>query len=229
MGIHQDISKLRNPEKAKFMLRFFKTGPGEYGEGDIFLGLTVPQSRGIVRKYRDLPLSEVTALLKSKYHEERLIALLILNYQFQKGTPAVRKKIYQTYVKHKKFVNNWDLVDSSAEYIMGRYLFEQDRKILYKLVKSKSVWDRRIAVMTTFHFIRQGEFDETLKLAKLLLKDDHDLIHKAVGWMLREIGERDSKIEMAFLDKYSSEMPRTMLRYAIEKFPEKKRLFYLRK
>ena len=222
------LKKQANPEQAKVYLRFFKTGKGEYGESDEFLGIKVPVSRKIAKQFKDLSLSEIQELLYSKMHEERLIALFILTEQYSKGDEEKKKVIYDFYLKNLKRVNNWDLVDLSAEKIIGAYLLEKDKQILFKFTRSKNLWKRRIAIMSTFHFIKNGLYDTTFEIADVLLKDEHDLIHKAVGWMLREIGNRDVKIEEAFLKKQYKNMPRTMLRYAIEKFPEKKRQSYLK-
>lgn len=220
--------KLKNPKKAKDLQRFFKTGKGDYGEGDIFYGITVPESRKLARKYKEMPLEEVEKLLKSKIHEKRLIALLILVEQFTKGDEISKRKIYKIYLKNTKYINNWDLVDLSAHKIVGEYLKNKNKDVLYNLAKSKNLWEKRIAMISTFAFINQGESKETLRIAKILLKDKHDLIHKAVGWALREVGKRVSlKEECEFLNKHASEMPRTMLRYAIERFDEKTRQKYL--
>src|SRR3989304_4111946 len=222
------LKKQANPEQAKVYLRFFKTGKGEYGEGDEFLGIKVPVSRKIAKEFKDLALPEIQELLNSKVHEERLIALFILTEQYRRKDFEQKKVIYDFYLKNLKRVNNWDLVDLSAEKIIGAYLFEKDKQILFRLARSKNLWDRRIAIMSTFHFIKNGLYDMTFEIADKLLQDEHDLIHKAVGWMLREIGNRDLKSEEAFLKKQYKNMPRTMLRYAIEKFPEKKRQSYLK-
>ena len=215
-------------ERAEASSRFFKTGPGEYGEGDRFLGVNVPDTRRVCRAFRDMPLGEVTKLLSSPWHEERLLALFILVWQFQRAEPKAQRKIYRFYLRHLRFINNWDLVDSSAEHVIGAYLFERDKEQLYRWAKSRDLWKRRIAVMATFHFIKRGNYQPTLALAEILLNDPHDLMHKAVGWMLREIGNRDRTVEEDFLRKHYPQMPRTMLRYAIEKFPEKKRQAYLK-
>ena len=229
-NIKSDTNKLKNPEKAKLLAGFFKTGKGEYGEGDKFLGLMVPQQRSVAKKYRDLKLSDVQSLLKSKFHEYRLIGLLILVHQYEKtDDDKVRTKIVSFYLKNTDYINNWDLVDLTAPKILGHWSLNHDRKILYKLAKSESLWERRISILATFTFIKNNQFDDVLKLSALLLTDSHDLIHKAVGWMLREIGKRNQSIEENFLKKHYKTMPRTMLRYAIEKFPEKKRQFYLKK
>lgn len=225
-----DIQQIADPEKGKFLQRFFKTGKGEYAEGDVFLGLTVPQSRVIARKYKDLPLAECVKLLQSRLHEERLIALFILVLQFTKGDVVKKKELYNLYLSHTAYINNWDLVDSSADKIVGEYLFQTNAStdILVQLAHSESLWERRIAIIATFAFIKHGSADETLMIAPLLLTDKHDLIHKAVGWMLREMGKKVSlEKEEEFLKKYCKVMPRTMLRYAIELFPQEKRLKYL--
>ncbi len=227
--LQQDLRKEADPAKKKVLQKFFKTGPGEYGEGDVFLGLTVPKIRKVVQQYKQLALSDIETLLNSEIHEERLCALLILVHKYQKGTPEEKEAVYDFYLKNAKKVNNWDLVDSSAEKIMGPHLLNKDKDILYKLVKSDNLWERRIAIMTTFHFIKNNKFEDTLKLSEMLITDPHDLIHKAVGWMLREVGKRDQELEETFLKKHYKAMPRTMLRYAIEKFDEKKRKFYMQK
>jgi len=230
-SLQNDFTNLANKEKVKLLQGFFKTGKGQYGEGDIFLGLMVPQQRLLSKKYSDLQLNDLQELLNSKIHEHRQVALFILVNQYKKSGLNQKKNIFNFYLKNTKNINNWDLVDLSAPKIVGDYLLHNSReqKILYKLVKSKSLWERRISVLATFAFIDANEFDHTLKLAELLLKDKQDLIHKAVGWMLRELGKKNEKLLCDFLDMHKTEMPRTMLRYAIEKFPEKKRLFYLKK
>lgn len=224
--LKQEIKKAANPEKAKLLSGFFKTGIGEYGEGDEFLGIMVPIQRQLVKKYKHLELIEIEQLLKSKYHEERLIALLLLVHQYEKF-PEKREEIYKFYLSNTRYINNWDLVDLTAPRIVGMHLLNKDKSILYKLVNSDNLWERRIAVLATFWFIREKQFEDSLKLSELLLKDKHDLMHKAVGWMLREIGKRDVKVLEAFLKKHYKIMPRTMLRYSIEKFPEEKRKAYL--
>ncbi|MBS3091563.1 DNA alkylation repair protein [Candidatus Pacearchaeota archaeon] len=224
--IRKEIRKAANPKKAKLLLRFFKTGKGEYGEGDVFLGITVPKQREIVKKFKDLPLRDIEDLVKSKIHEERLIALLLLVYNYQKHQ-EMREEIYAFYLKNIKHVNNWDLVDLSAPNIVGKFLLKIDKSSLYYFLKSKNIWKRRIAVLSTFEFIRNNDFEDALKIAELLLKDKHDLIYKAVGWMLREIGKRNTNELIKFLNTYYKKMPRTMLRYSIEKLPEKQRKTYL--
>lgn len=221
----QDLKKMSNTKQAVILQRFFKTGPGEYGEGDVFWGIKVPACRKVVAQYKDLDWVSLKRLIKHRVHEVRLTALLIL-VQKSKLEPQVA---YQLYLKNTKYINNWDLVDLTAPNIVGYYLFNKDKKILVKLAKSKSLWERRIAIISTMYFIMQGKYIDTLKIAKLLLSDKHDLIHKAVGWMLREVGKRCSReVEEEFLDKYATTMPRTMLRYAIERFPETRRLYYLK-
>jgi 3-methyladenine DNA glycosylase AlkD len=222
------LEELGNSETAAHSQRFFKTGKGEYGEGDKFLGIRVPIIRKCVREYRAISLPDTLMLLENKYHEARLLAVLILvaNYKAAKSSDE-EDAIYKAYLDHTRYINNWDLVDSSAEHIVGAYLFEKNRKPVYKLMHSKDLWEQRIGVMSTFHFIKKGDYSDTLAISELLLQDAEDLIHKAVGWMLREIGNRNIKIEEEFLAKHYKTMPRTMLRYAIEKFPEEKRLAYL--
>lgn len=226
--LRQTIKKSANPAQAKILSRFFKTGRGEYGEGDEFLGIKVPISRSIAKQFKDLTLTEIQELLNSPIHEERLIALFILIEHFKKADEHTKKIIFNFYLRNTKRVNNWDLVDLSAERIIGVYLLDKDKSMLFKLARSKKLWERRIAIMSTFHFIKNGNYETTLAIADMLLKDEHDLIHKAVGWMLREIGNRNLKVEETYLEKHYKIMPRTMLRYAIEKFPEKIRQAYLK-
>jgi len=227
-ALRKDVELLSNPEKADVLRRFFKTGPGQYGEGDVFLGIVVPASRKIAKKYVDLALQEVLILLKSKIHEERLIALFILITRFEKGDPLTKGEIFRLYLEHTAFINNWDLVDLSAEKIVGAYLEGKSKEILYELAQSKSLWDRRISIISTFYFIKKGNYEDTFNIADILLKDKEDLIHKATGWMLREVGKRCSEeVEETFLRKHLREMPRTMLRYAIERFSPEKRHQYL--
>ncbi len=224
--LKRKISQHSNPEKGNFLQRFFKTGKGEYAEGDIFAGINVPVSRKIAREFKSLNLNELSEIIKSKIHEERLIALFILVDKMEKTDEKEREKIYKFYLKNLKYVNNWDLVDLSADKIIGEYLFERKREVLFRLVNG-NLWERRIAVLSSFNFIKKNDYSTTLKICKLLLNDKEDLIHKAAGWMLREIGKRDLKTEENFLRLYYKKMPRTMLRYAIEKFPERKRKSYL--
>jgi 3-methyladenine DNA glycosylase AlkD len=225
--IRTKLQKLANKDKAKILHGFFKTGPGEYGEGDIFLGIKVPVLRNLSKEHDGVPLNETMQLLKSPTHEERLLALLLLVRAFSKGDEVLQKKIYDLYLKHTRYINNWDLVDLTAPNIVGTYLLNKSRKPLYALAKSNDLWNRRIAIMATFSFIKQSDFDDTLKIANTLLTDEHDLIHKAVGWMLREVGKRSLVTEERFLQQHYRKMPRTMLRYAIERFPEAKRKKYL--
>lgn len=225
--IRAKLKKLANKDKAKILQGFFKTGPGEYGEGDIFLGITVPVLRKLTKEHDGLPLPEAVSLLKSSIHEERLLSLLMLVRAFSKGDEALQKKIYDLYLKHTRYINNWDLVDLTAPNIVGTYLLERNRKPLYALVKSDDLWERRISILSTFAFIKQNDFYDAFKISHTLLADEHDLIHKAVGWMLREIGKRDQYAEEQFLKSRYKTMPRTMLRYAIERFPEPKRKSYL--
>lgn len=222
------LKKMGSKEQAAVSRRFFKTGPGEYGEGDIFLGIKVPVLRKLAKEYLDLSLNEVKAVLGSRYHEQRLLALFIMVAQFSKGDQQKQKRIYELYLKSTASINNWDLVDSSAHHIVGPYLLERSKAPLYELARSDLLWERRIAIMATFHYIKNHIFNHTLEIAGMLLADKEDLIHKAVGWMLREIGKRHLPDEEAFLQKHYQAMPRTMLRYAIEKFPEPKRKRYLK-
>lgn len=224
--LKQDLQNLSNPEKAKIYQRFFKTGKGQYGEGDIFLGLTSAEQQSVVKKYLNLSLNDIQELLNSKIHEYRSSAISILVRQYKKTKD---EKLVEFYLKNTKKVNNWDLVDGSAHKILGEHLLDKNKEILYKLAKSENIWERRIAIISTFQFIRNNQFEDTLKISEILLHDKHDLIHKAVGWMLREIGKRDQEVEEEFLKKYYKVMPRTMLRYAIERFEENKRKFYMKK
>ena len=226
--LRRELHEHADPGRTEVLQRFFKTGPGEYGEGDRFLGLRVPQLRALARAHRTLDRGSVLELLQSPWHEERLLALLILVEQYRRGSGEDRETIYRTYLENTRYINNWDLVDTSAEHIVGAYLDPAHLDPLDQLARSASVWERRIAIMATFRWIRQGKFGPTLKLAELLLHDPHDLIHKAVGWMLREIGKRDRVSEEVFLRRHYQEMPRTMLRYALERFPEPLRQQYLR-
>jgi 3-methyladenine DNA glycosylase AlkD len=230
--LQKDLAQHAFPEKAKFLQRFFKTGPGEYAEGDKFLGLTVPQSRQLAKKYKHIALDKVKDLLNSEWHEERLIALFILVERFKKADVTLRQEILDFYLNSTDQINNWDLVDSSADKIVGEWLLSkspQDRlAVLAPLARSKKLWKKRIAIIATFQFIKNNQLDETFTIAEILLRDPHDLIHKAVGWMLREAGKRNLTAEETFLKEQYRHMPRTMLRYAIEKFPEAQRQQYLR-
>ena len=225
--IKSDLLQLSNSVRAKKLSSFFKTGKGQYGEGDIFLGISVHEQRRVAKKYIDFSIDSLKELLRSKIHEHRLTALLILVFKYDKADDFGKEEIFSFYIKNIDSINNWDLVDLSAPKIVGAYLFNKDRSILFKFAESKNLWKRRISILSTFYFIKHDDFKDALSISKILLHDEHDLIHKAVGWMLREIGKRDQESEERFLSKYSIEMPRTMLRYAIEKFDEKKRNYYL--
>ena len=227
--IQKDLRKLADAEKAKILQRFFKTGKGEYGEGDIFLGIVVPNQRKVANKHKDLSLKDIFALLNSKIHEHRLTSLFVLVDKYKRADKGTKKEIFDFYLKNTKNINNWDLVDLSAPNIIGDYLLNKPKDILYKLAKSKNIWERRISILATASFIRNNKFDDILKISEILLKDEHDLIHKGAGWMLREVGKRNKTVEERFLKKYCKKMPRTMLKYAIERFPENRRKFYLDK
>jgi 3-methyladenine DNA glycosylase AlkD len=227
-NIQKKLQQLGSEEKAKALQKFFKTGPGEYGEGDVFIGVRVPELRKLVKEYPDITIKESMQLLRSLIHEERMLALLILIGKYSKGNETVKKRIYKLYLQHTKFINSWDLVDSSAYHIVGNFLMDKSKEPIYRLAKSKNLWERRIAILSTFHFIKHNNYSETLKISKILLTDEQDLIHKAVGWMLREIGKRHIFTQETFLKKHYKRMPRTMLRYAVEKFPEPKRQKYLK-
>lgn len=225
--IRKRLRKFSSRDKAALLQRFFKTGPGDYGEGDIFLGVMVPNIRKVAKEFQYAPDADVLKLFRSPFHEERLLALLILVEQYEKGDDALKKKIYTLYLKNTRSINNWDLVDLSAPKIVGAHLLKRSRKPLYALAKSRDLWKRRIAILATSAFIWQGDFSDTLAISQILMKDGHDLIHKAVGWMLREVGKRDVSALERFLNERCLKMPRTMLRYAIERFPEQKRKKYL--
>ncbi len=226
--IKDELAALSDPAKAEFLPRFFKTLPGGYAEGDIFIGVTVPNIRTVAQKYRNITLAQAKQLLHSGIHEHRLTALLILVDKFTKADASGREKIVRFYLDNLKHVNNWDLVDLSADKILGAYLLDKDRTILYELCDSGHLWSQRVSIMSTFFFIRNRQFEDTFRLAEKLLSHKHDLIHKAVGWMLREAGKRDKKAEERFLKNHYQAMPRTMLRYAIEKFGEEERQRYLK-
>jgi len=222
------LRELSDSNIAAHSLRFFKTGKGEYGEGDRFLGIRVPTIRQCVREYRAISLEDTTELLKSPFHEARLLALLILVAKYASANMKVEQEaVYRAYLGNTEFINNWDLVDCSAEQVVGAHLFLGDRKPIYRLVRSQSLWERRIGIISTFHFVKRKDFTDTLECARLLLHDKEDLIHKAAGWMLREVGKRNHNAEEKFLERHYKQMPRTMLRYAIERFPDKERLSYL--
>ena|SRR2546423_6884627 len=225
--VRSHVLSLRNHSRATVMARYFKTAAGEYGAGDRFLGIPVPLLRRLARTYQDLGLGQVSRLLSSPWHEERLLAVFILVRQYAHAAPAQRAAIYTLYLRRRARINNWDLVDCSAEHIVGAHLHGGRHLILRRLAASTRVWDRRIAIMATFHYIKSGDYKETMTLARILLTDQHDLIHKAVGWMLREVGKRDRSAEERFLRRHGSRMPRTMLRYATERFPRGLRRRYL--
>lgn len=225
VDIEKEIQDKKDPIRAKILSRFFKTGKGQYGEGDIFLGIVVPVQRIIAKKHKDISLKEVQKLLNSKIHEYRLIALFILIEKYKED----KELVYNKYIKNFRNINNWDLVDLTAPKIMGDFLKDKNRDILYSLAISNDLWERRISIITTFAFIKDNDFKDALKISKILLNDKHNLIHKAVGWMLREIGKRDKEVEKEFLNKYYRFMPRTMLRYSIEKFNPREKEFYMKK
>jgi 3-methyladenine DNA glycosylase AlkD len=227
--IKNEMLQLSYTNRAKNLSWFFKTGKGQYGEGDLFLGIPVPEQRKVAKKYADLSLGDLQELLNSKMHEHRFTALVILISKYRKAEENGKKEIFDVYLKNTENVNNWDLVDLSAPRIVGDYLLNRERSILYKLAKSDSLWERRISILSTFTFIDNNDFEDALNISELLLRDEHDLIHKAVGWALREIGKKNQNVEEQFLAKHYLQMPRTMLRYAIEKFDEKKRKKYLNK
>jgi 3-methyladenine DNA glycosylase AlkD len=227
--IKQGLKRLGNPDKAKTLANFFKTGKDQYGEGDKFYGVTVPQTRAVAKKYTNLSLDKIAELLKDEYHEVRLAALLILVEQYQNADTKGKKEIFNFYWKNAKAVNNWDFVDLTAPKIVGDFLLDKPRDILYAMAKSDNLWEKRIAIISTFTFIRNNDFEDTLKIGEMLLSDNHDLIHKAVGWMLRELGKKNQQAEEQFLKKHHKHMPRTMLRYAIERFDKKKKEYYMKK
>ena len=227
--VRSSLQQLADPLRAKNSTWFFKTGPGQYGEGDQFIGVTVPDQRKVAAAYGELPLPAVLELLQSPIHEHRLTALFILVHQYRTGDRDIKKQLASFYHKHRAYVNNWDLVDSSAPYILGDYLKTHSPNVLFRLAAAKSIWDRRIAIISTFAFIRDGQFDLTLKIAEMLLNDKEDLIHKATGWALREVGKKDHQALLNFLDQHAGSMPRTALRYAIERLsPEERRLYLSR-
>ena len=228
-SLKRALETLADREKAAFFPRFFKTCKGQYGEGDVFVGVTVPQIRTVVRQHRGMPLSEIEKLLRDEIHECRLAAVLLLVERFERGDESTKKGTVDFYLSHLDCVNNWDLVDSSAAKILGAHLKSRDRTVLETLASSGDLWKERVSVVATYAFIREGEYAPTLHLAKKFLRHRHDLIHKAVGWMLREVGKKDAKSLKDFLDEFAASMPRTMLRYAIEKFDASERARYLRK
>lgn len=228
----QDISralqKHATPARASASARFFKTGPGQYGEGDVFVGATMPEQRIIAKEFSGLPKPEIIKLLHSKIHEERMVALLVIVHNFQTADQKGKTTWFQVFWTERKYINSWDLVDVTVPKVVGEYFLNKSRAPLYKLIKSKSIWERRIAILATLTFIRHNDFTDTLKMAQLLLNDTHDLMHKATGWMLREVGKRSRKKLQKFLQKNHAKMPRTMLRYAIEHFPGSVRGQYLK-
>lgn len=228
--IIKELKSAADKDKAKVLARFFKTGEGEYGENDKFLGVMMPRQRVIAKNFVDIPLPEVEKLLKSEYHEARMTGLLILTYKYKKADEQQRNELFWFFVVNRAAANNWDLVDVTVPKVIGEFMCEQprERKRLYKWIKSEDLWDRRIAVLATFAMIDRGEFDDSMKIAEMLLKDKHDLIHKAVGWMLREVAKKDQKPVEKFLEKHHKNMPRTMLRYAIERFSQPKRKYYMK-
>jgi len=229
MKAREEIRALANKEIAQHSLRFFKTDKGEYGHGDLFLGVRAPKIRLIAKKHIDISITDMQTLIRSKYHEERFLGLIILVNKYAKTKDKKnRNQLYKIYVYSFKYINNWNLVDVTCPHVTGKHLIDKDRTILYKWAKSEDLWTKRIAMVSTFSFIRKNDLEDTFKIAEILLHDEHDLIHKAVGWMLREAGKRDIKKEETFLKKYYKTMPRTMLRYSIEKFPETKRQKYLK-
>ena len=229
MKAREEIRALANKEIAQHSLRFFKTDKGEYGHGDLFLGVRAPKIRLIAKKHIDISITDMKTLICSKYHEERFLGLIILVNKYAKTKDKKnRNQLYKIYVSSFKYINNWNLVDVTCPHVTGKHLIDKDRTILYKWAKSEDLWTKRIAMISTFYFIRKNDLDDTFKIADMLLQDEHDLIHKAVGWMLREAGKRDIKKEETFLKKHYKTMPRTMLRYSIEKFPETKRQKYLK-
>jgi 3-methyladenine DNA glycosylase AlkD len=227
MELIEELKKVSNSKRKKANEWFFKTNPGDYGEGDKFIGVSMPNIRLTIKEFNDLSLERIQEYLASEIHEVRMASLLILVHNYQ-SNPSSRELIVNFYLNNSKYINNWDLVDSTAHKILGHYLFDKPKDIIYKLSHSQDLWERRISIISTFYFISKNKFSDSLKIAENLLHDSHDLIHKAVGWMLREIGNRDLQTEEDFLKKHYKTMPRTMLRYAIEKFPEEKRQAYLK-
>ncbi len=222
-----ELRKMSNPKKIKIYKNFHKTSDGDYASGEEFLGLTVPQLRVLAKKYHNISLREVKELLGSNIHEEKYLAALILIYKYENYQTEEKVQIVKFCLNNTKKFSGWDLVDSIAPSILGPWLIDKDKKILIRLAKSNDLWERRIAIVSTYYFIKNNQFNDTLKISEMLMNDNHDLIHKACGWMLREIGKRDKKVLEKFLNKNYKKMPRTMLRYAIERFPERKRKMYL--
>ena len=228
-AIKQDLRSSANPDKIKILSGFFKTGKGQYGEGDIFIGVTVPEIRKIAKKHSDTPVNELEALLKEPVHEHRMFALLCMIEQFKEASEDKKQQLFQSYLKHTKYINNWDLVDLSAAQIVGEWIENKEHGILHQLAGSNILWEQRISIVATWKWIRNGKFDDTIAIAEKLLYHEHDLIRKAVGWMLREVGKKDKRTLTKFLDKYHTTMPRTTLRYAIEKFSPEEKLLYMKK
>ena len=226
-AVQKEMHSLADPVRAAASRKYFKTGKGEYGEGDKFIGVPVPQQRLLAKKYKDITLSETGKLLQSVIHEERLTALFILVFQYKKGNENLKREIVNLFLSNVRYINNWDLVDSSASYILGNWLLDKDRKIIYEMAKSKNLWERRIAIISTAEFIRHGEYNDTTRLCEILMNDKEDLIHKACGWMLREMGHKSEKLLESFLSLHAADMPRTMLRYAIEHLEPVKRKAWL--
>jgi len=227
--IFNELQSVADEDKARELQRFFKTGTGQYGEGDVFLGIVVPVTRSIANTNRHTPLSELDLLIKSKYHEARLCAILIVTERCKKTTGKERDELYQFYLKHTDYVNNWDLVDLSCPAVVGEYLFDKERTILYEMAEKQHLWEQRIAIVSTHAFIKRNDFGDTFALSEKLINHPHDLIHKATGWMLREVGKRDREVLTDFLENYATRLPRTALRYAIEHYPEPERHYFLKK
>ena len=225
--VKAELKRRASPHRKKITEKFFRMGPGEYAEGDVFIGVSVPECRRIANQFSEMSFKDHRALLSSKIHEERLVSLLALVEQFKTAEPSRQTEIFDFYLKQAKRVNNWDLVDLSADKIVGRYLLKRGKKKLYQLVQSKILWERRIAVVSTLYFIREGSFQVTLDLSQRLFKEPHDLMHKACGWMLREVGKKDTAVLRGFLNRFCTVMPRTMLRYAIERFPKAEKKKYM--
>ncbi len=226
--LEKELNSYEDPARAVHSQRFFKTGKGQYGEGDVFIGLTVPQTRLVCKKYMDLPVNEIEKLLESPIHEHRLVAVIIMRQQAERANSVLRKTLYDLYLRRTDRVNNWDIIDISCHKIVGAYLVDKDRAILYKLARSKQMWERRIAIGSTAHFISKNDLDDTFKMAEILLNDKEDLMHKATGWMLREAGKKDEARLKEFLDRYANVMPRTMLRYSLEKLHPADRTHYMK-
>ncbi|XOU94850.1 MAG: DNA alkylation repair protein [Candidatus Kerfeldbacteria bacterium] len=225
----KELKKLGNKTRALHSQRFFKTGRGEYGEGDIFLGIIMPVQRELTLKYLDLSLVDIQKLINSKIHEHRMVGLLIVTYRFKKANDKEKESLFKFYIKNSKKINNWDLVDVTCHKVVGVYLFDKKRDLLFRWARSNNLWEKRLSIISTAFFISRNDLDDTYKISKILLKDDHDLIHKAVGWMLREAGKRDKQRLVRYLDQYANKMPRTMLRYSIEKFTPKERKYFMNK